>query len=186
MIIGCRQTLYRATGAPQRILVGGGRVALVLGLCVAMSSSVVVVNITRSVTRRTNKVTEMSLLGWSLLQDLTGVIVGALVLAFWNAEERDPLEAIIGLGLFSVMAIAAARLGLRSLAFTGVGDDTPSDVQDLAFMWPVQVLQQPGKRALGSGLLRRSRGFVPAGPADRSQEGRGLLPSVQRRQDADR
>ncbi len=35
-------------------------VALVLGLCVAMSSSVVVVNITRSVTRRTNKVTELS------------------------------------------------------------------------------------------------------------------------------
>ena len=85
-------------------------VALVLGLCVAMSSSVVVVNITRSVTRRTNKVTELSLLGWSLLQDLTGVIVGALVLAIWNAEERDPLEALIGLGLFFLMAILAARL----------------------------------------------------------------------------
>jgi CPA2 family monovalent cation:H+ antiporter-2 len=85
-------------------------VALVLGLCVAMSSSVVVVNITRSVTRRTNKVTELSLLGWSLLQDLTGVIVGALVLAIWNAEERDPLEALIGLALFFLMAILAARL----------------------------------------------------------------------------
>ncbi len=85
-------------------------VALVLGLCVAMSSSVVVVNITRSVTRRTNKVTEMSLLGWSLLQDLTGVIVGAIVLALWNAEERDPIEAMIGLGLFFLMAILAARL----------------------------------------------------------------------------
>ncbi len=85
-------------------------VALVLGLCVAMSSSVVVVNITRSVTRRTNKVTELSLLGWSLLQDLSGVIVGAIVLAIWNAEERDPLEALIGLGLFFLMAILAARL----------------------------------------------------------------------------
>jgi len=85
-------------------------VALVLGLCVAMSSSVVVVNITRSVTRRTNKVTEMSLLGWSLLQDLTGVIVGAIVLALWNAEERDPLEAMVGLGLFFLLAIMAARL----------------------------------------------------------------------------
>ena len=85
-------------------------VALVLGLCVAMSSSVVVVNITRSVTRRTNKVTEMSLLGWSLLQDLSGVIVGAIVLAFWNAEERDPLEALVGLVLFFLMAIVAARL----------------------------------------------------------------------------
>ena len=85
-------------------------VALVLGLCVAMSSSVVVVNITRSVTRRTNKVTELSLLGWSLLQDLTGVIVGAIVLAIWNAEERDPIEALIGLGLFFLLAILAARL----------------------------------------------------------------------------
>ncbi len=73
-------------------------VALVLGLCVAMSSSVVVVNITRSVSRRTNKATEMSLLGWSLLQDLTGVILGAFLLAVWNAEERDPLEALIGPG----------------------------------------------------------------------------------------
>lgn len=85
-------------------------VALVLGLCVAMSSSVVVVNITRSVTRRTNKPTELSLLGWSLLQDLTGVIVGAIVLALWNAEERDPLEAMIGLALFFLMAVVAARL----------------------------------------------------------------------------
>ncbi len=85
-------------------------VALVLGLCVAMSSSVVVVNITRSIRRRTNKVTEMSLLGWSLLQDLTGVILGAFLLAVWNAEERDPLEALIGLGLFSLLAIVAARI----------------------------------------------------------------------------
>ena len=85
-------------------------VALVLGLCVAMSSSVVVVNITRSVSRRTNKATEMSLLGWSLLQDLSGVILGAFLLAVWNAEERDPLEALIGLGLFFLTAIVAARL----------------------------------------------------------------------------
>jgi len=85
-------------------------VALVLGLCVAMSSSVVVVNITRSITRRTNKTTELSLLGWSLLQDLTGVILGALLLAIWNAEERDPLEALIGLGLFALFAVIAARL----------------------------------------------------------------------------
>jgi CPA2 family monovalent cation:H+ antiporter-2 len=85
-------------------------VAMVLGLCVAMSSSVVVVNITRSITRRTNKATEMSLLGWSLLQDLTGVILGAFLLAIWGAGERDPLEALIGLGLFSLLAVIAARI----------------------------------------------------------------------------
>ncbi len=84
-------------------------VSLVLGLCVAMSSSVVVVNITRSIRRRTNKATEMSLLGWSLLQDLTGVILGAFLLAVWNADEREPLEALIGLGFFSLIALVAAR-----------------------------------------------------------------------------
>ena len=91
-------------------------VALVLGLCVAMSSSVVVVNITRSVTRRTNKATELSLLGWSLLQDLTGVILGAFLLAVWNAEERDPLDALIELGLFFLIAIVAAHFFPRLLA----------------------------------------------------------------------
>jgi CPA2 family monovalent cation:H+ antiporter-2 len=85
-------------------------VALILGLCVAMSSSVVVVNITRSVRRRTNRATELSMLGWSLLQDLTGVILGAFLLAFWNTEDRDPIEALVGLGLFSIVALVAARL----------------------------------------------------------------------------
>jgi CPA2 family monovalent cation:H+ antiporter-2 len=91
-------------------------VALILGLCVAMSSSVVVVNITRSVSRRTNRATELSLLGWSLLQDLTGVILAAFLLALWNAQERDPVEALIGLLLFFLAAILAARLFPRVLA----------------------------------------------------------------------
>ena len=85
-------------------------VALILGLCVAMSSSVVVVNITRSQTRRTNKATETALLGWSLLQDLSGVIVAAVLLAFWGADSRPPLEAILALVVFSVLALAAARV----------------------------------------------------------------------------
>lgn len=85
-------------------------VALILGLCVAMSSSVVVVNITRSVTRRTNRPTELALLGWSLLQDLSGVIVAAVLLALWGAEARSPLEAMLALGLFMLLALAAARL----------------------------------------------------------------------------
>lgn len=85
-------------------------VALILGLCVAMSSSVVVVNITRSQTRRTNKATETALLGWSLLQDLSGVIVAAVLLAFWGADTRPPLEALLALGVFSLMAVLAARV----------------------------------------------------------------------------
>ena len=85
-------------------------VGLILGLCVAMSSSVVIVNITRSRARRTNKHTETALLGWSLLQDLTGVVVAALLLAVWGADARPPAEAILALGLFFVLAVVAAQL----------------------------------------------------------------------------
>jgi CPA2 family monovalent cation:H+ antiporter-2 len=74
-----------------------------------MSSSVVVVNITRSRTRRTNKPTETALLGWSLLQDLSGVIVAAVLLAVWGADSRPPLEALAALGVFSLIAVVAAR-----------------------------------------------------------------------------
>jgi CPA2 family monovalent cation:H+ antiporter-2 len=85
-------------------------VALILGLCVAMSSSVVVVNITRSVTRRTDRPTELALLGWSLLQDLAGVIAAAALLALWGAESRSPLEATLALVVFALLALGAARL----------------------------------------------------------------------------
>jgi monovalent cation:H+ antiporter-2, CPA2 family len=91
-------------------------VALILGLCVAMSSSVVVVNITRSRMRRTDRPTELSLLGWSLLQDLSGVIVAAILLAFWQAGARPPAEALAALAAFGVTAYAAARLLPRVLA----------------------------------------------------------------------
>jgi CPA2 family monovalent cation:H+ antiporter-2 len=90
-------------------------VALILGLCVAMSSSVVVVNITRSRARRTNKTTEMSLLGWSLMQDLSGVIVAAVLLAVWGADSRAPLEALGALLVYSMLAIVAARIFPRVL-----------------------------------------------------------------------
>lgn len=90
-------------------------VALILGLCVAMSSSVVVVNITRSRMRRTNKATETALLGWSLLQDLSGVIVAALLLAIWGADTRPPLEALAALLIYSIVAIIAARIFPRVL-----------------------------------------------------------------------
>lgn len=90
-------------------------VALILGLCVAMSSSVVVVNITRSRLRRTNKHTETALLGWSLLQDLSGVIMAAVLLAIWGADTRPPLEALAALLVYSLIAIVAARIFPRVL-----------------------------------------------------------------------
>ena len=53
-----------------------------LALSLAMSSSVVIVNITRSRRRTTSVATEESLLGWSVLQDITGVTIAALIMLF--------------------------------------------------------------------------------------------------------
>jgi CPA2 family monovalent cation:H+ antiporter-2 len=65
--------LSTAIGAGAALLLGLAPVAAVLvGLCVALSSSVVIVNITRSSRRTTDRATEHGLLGWSVLQDLTG------------------------------------------------------------------------------------------------------------------
>ncbi len=82
--------------------------AWLVALSLAMSSSVVVVNITRSRRRTTDKATEEALLGWSVLQDLTGVALAALLLAVFGVGERPVLVALGGLGAYSLLAIAAA------------------------------------------------------------------------------
>jgi monovalent cation:H+ antiporter-2, CPA2 family len=84
-------------------------VALILGLCVANSSSVVIVNITRSRWRRTDHPTETAMLGWSLIQDVTMVLAAAVLLAMWQSDARSPAEALVGLAGFSLSAIVAAR-----------------------------------------------------------------------------
>jgi len=84
--------------------------ALVLGLCVAMSSSVVVVNITRSKRRTTDRETDESLLGWSVLQDVTGVTLAAVLLAAVGANGLPPETTLLGLVLFGGLAIATARI----------------------------------------------------------------------------
>jgi CPA2 family monovalent cation:H+ antiporter-2 len=72
--------------------------AVLLGLCIALSSSVVVVNITRSRRRTTDAPTDHVLLGWSVLQDVTGVTLTIVVL--------------IGLGLQATSGLAAVELAL--------------------------------------------------------------------------
>jgi CPA2 family monovalent cation:H+ antiporter-2 len=79
--------------------------AALAGLCVALSSSVVVVNITRSRRRTTDRATEEALLGWSVLQDLFGVLLAmVLLLAFGIGGMSWP--AAVG-GLAAYLAIAA-------------------------------------------------------------------------------
>lgn len=84
--------------------------AALMGLCVALSSSVVVVNITRSRRRTTDRPTEEDLLGWSVLQDLTGVAAATVLLFLIGFEARPALSRLIGLVGFLALSVAAAWL----------------------------------------------------------------------------
>lgn len=108
--------LTTAIGAGAALAVGLNLTAAVLvGLCVALSSSVVIVNITRSSRRTTDRATEHGLLGWSILQDLTGVVVAAGVIAAMGATSRSPLTSLAGIGAFVAVAIGTAWLLPRAL-----------------------------------------------------------------------
>jgi K+:H+ antiporter len=89
--------------------------AALLGLAVAMSSSVVVVNITRSRRRTTDPETDHLLLGWSVLQDVVGVGGAILLLAALGAGQPLYLT-ILGLVIFGVLAYATSWLLPRVLA----------------------------------------------------------------------
>ncbi|MEO8436959.1 MAG: cation:proton antiporter [Chloroflexota bacterium] len=83
--------------------------AALIGLCVALSSSVVIVNITVSRRRTTDKSTERALLGWSVLQDLVGVAMAAILLAAMDPGGRTLAEASAGLVGFGLVTLATAR-----------------------------------------------------------------------------
>ena len=84
--------------------------AALLALSIAMSSSVVIVNITRSRRRTTSVATEEALLGWSVLQDITGVTIAAFIIAVLGNEGENPVKAVIGLIGFVIVALVASRL----------------------------------------------------------------------------
>jgi monovalent cation:H+ antiporter-2, CPA2 family len=114
------QTLITTAIGASVMLIAGFRaeVSALLGLCVALSSSVVIVNITRSRRRRTNRDTANALLGWSVLQDVTGVAMAAFLLALVNPGSRSVGEALLALAAFVVVAVvvaAALPLILRGL-----------------------------------------------------------------------
>jgi CPA2 family monovalent cation:H+ antiporter-2 len=98
------------------VLLGLGIVgAALVGLAVAMSSSVVVVNITRSRRRTTSPETERLLIGWSVLQDVVGVGLAIVLLAAIGAGR--PIElTVVGLIAFAALALLSARLLPRVLA----------------------------------------------------------------------
>jgi CPA2 family monovalent cation:H+ antiporter-2 len=89
--------------------------ALLMSLSIAMSSSVVIVNMTRSPRRATDAPTEQALLGWSLVQDVVGVALAAVILALFGSGESSLLAAIGGLLGFGIIAIGASRILPRVL-----------------------------------------------------------------------
>ena len=98
-------------GASTIVLVGLGLelvTAAVLGLCVALSSSVVIANMTRSIHRTTDRPTETTLLSWSVVQDLAGVTLAAVLLSGIGTDGRGLAVTLLGLVAFAVVAIAVA------------------------------------------------------------------------------
>ena len=84
--------------------------ALLLALSVAMSSSVVIVNITRSPRRTTDTPTEEALLGWSVVQDVVGVTAAAIILTLFGASDKSIPVAISGLFGFAFLAWSASKI----------------------------------------------------------------------------
>jgi CPA2 family monovalent cation:H+ antiporter-2 len=84
--------------------------ALLLSLSIAMSSSVVIVNITRSPRRATDTPTEEALLGWSLVQDIVGVAAAAIILTLFGSSSSSIFIAVGGLIVFGAVAIVASKI----------------------------------------------------------------------------
>lgn len=84
--------------------------ALLLSLSIAMSSSVVIVNITRSRRRNTDTQTEEALLGWAVIQDVTGVTLAAIIIALFGTSDRSLPIALGGILGFMAVAYLAAKV----------------------------------------------------------------------------
>ncbi len=89
--------------------------ALLLALSLALSSSVVIVNITKRGKRTTDSGTEQALLGWSVAQDITGVAAAAVILTLFGASEQSLPVAIGGLFAFVILAIISSKVLPRIL-----------------------------------------------------------------------
>jgi CPA2 family monovalent cation:H+ antiporter-2 len=89
----------------------GGNVlgAVTLGLAVALSSSVVVINITRSRRRTTDATTDRALVVWAILQDAV-TLVAASILAVVLSPSGDPAPLAFGKAIAFVGFAALAQL----------------------------------------------------------------------------
>jgi monovalent cation:H+ antiporter-2, CPA2 family len=86
-----------------------------VGLGIASSSSVVIVNITRSKRRTTDPPTERAMLGWSVVQDIVVVVISVVLLGLVGINGRDPAFALLAFGGFVIVAAVVAALLPRVL-----------------------------------------------------------------------
>ena len=94
-----------------------------VGLGIASSSSVVIVNITRSKRRTTDPPTERAMLGWSVVQDVAVVVISVVMLGLIGVNDRDPVIALVEFAAFVVVAFLVAWLLPRVLlALRGESD----------------------------------------------------------------
>ncbi len=84
--------------------------AALVGLCVALSSSVVIVNITVSRRRTTDRPTEIALIGWSVMQDLVGVAMAAILLALISPTGTSIAVTLAGVAAFGATIVIVARI----------------------------------------------------------------------------
>jgi CPA2 family monovalent cation:H+ antiporter-2 len=89
--------------------------AVLLGLCIGLSSSVVVVNITRSRRRTTDPATDHVLLGWSVLQDVVGVTLAIIALIALGLQPSSSFQAVELALLYVIVVVIATGLLPRML-----------------------------------------------------------------------
>lgn len=95
--------------------------AATLGLAVALSSSVVVVNITRSRRRTTNATTDRALVVWAILQDAV-TLVAATILAVLLSPTGEPPALAFGKAILFIAFAAVAQLRLMPWLLANVRD----------------------------------------------------------------
>jgi len=97
--------------------------AALVGLGIASSSSVVVVNITRSKRRTTDPPTERAMLGLSVVQDIAVVVASVILFGLIGVNNREPVVALLQFGAFVLVAVVVAWILPRVLvALRGESD----------------------------------------------------------------
>ena len=84
--------------------------SVIIAIAVALSSSVVIVNITRSKNRTTNKETDEALLIWSVVQDIFGLLIAGVVIAIYTNTSNNPITSLINLVIYIAIALFYGKI----------------------------------------------------------------------------